>query len=112
MTSRWGEDGGRTRADALAAEGPTVEEEVARRELGGKVQAAIRKFRKGLSERDRSILDDRILSEDPQTLQALGERFGTTREAVRQAEAKLMNRLKEHLADELGDLGSIRIGPV
>ncbi|MBZ5640407.1 MAG: sigma-70 family RNA polymerase sigma factor [Acidobacteriia bacterium] len=106
-----GEDGERTRADALAAGGPTVEEQVARRELGEKVQASIRRFRGGLSDRDRAILDDRILSEDPLTLQALGERFGTTREAVRQAEVKLMNRLKAHLAEELGDLGSIRIGP-
>jgi RNA polymerase sigma-32 factor len=106
-----GKEGDPTRADALAAGGPTVEEEVARRELQEKVQAAIGRFRKDLSDRDRAILDERILSEEPLTLQALGERFGTTREAVRQAEAKLLGRLKEHLAEEIADLGSIRIGP-
>jgi DNA-directed RNA polymerase sigma subunit (sigma70/sigma32) len=41
----------------------------------------------------------------------LGDRFGTTREAVRQAEARLMTRLKEFLRTAIGDLESIRIGP-
>jgi RNA polymerase sigma-32 factor len=101
----------RTRGDLMAASGPTVEEDVARRELQGKVKAAIDRFRHGLGERELAILDERLLSEDPVTLQVIGDRFGTTREAVRQAEARLMARLKEHLMGEIGDLESIRVGP-
>jgi RNA polymerase sigma-32 factor len=101
----------RTQGDALPASGPTVEEEVARRELQEKVKAAIDRFRVDLNDRERAILDERLLSEDPATLQALGVRFGTTREAVRQAEARLMTRLKEFLRTAIGDLESIRIGP-
>jgi len=56
------------------------------------------------------ILDERLLSEDPVTLQAIGERFGTTREAVRQAEARLMSRLRDHLKGEIGGVESIRVG--
>ncbi len=99
------------RVDTLASAAPSVEEEIARRELREKVEAAIAVFRETLGERDRMLLDRRILAEDPVTLQAIGERFGTTREAVRQAEVKLMGRLKEHLRNDLGDLGSIRLGP-
>jgi RNA polymerase sigma-32 factor len=106
-----GEGEERTRGDAMAASGPNVEEEVARRELQDKVRAAIDRFRGGLGERERAILDDRLLSDDPATLQAIGDRFGTTREAVRQAETRLMARLKEHLMAEIGDLASIRVGP-
>jgi len=99
-------------AEFLADDGhPGVEEEVARRELQERVEEALSRFRAGLSERERAILDDRILSESPLTLQQLGDRFGTTREAARQAEARLMKRLKAFLGDELGDLASIRIGP-
>jgi RNA polymerase sigma-32 factor len=101
----------RTRGDAMAAEGPTVEEDVARRELQEKVRAAIDRFRGELSERERAILDDRLLSDDPATLQAIGDRFGTTREAVRQAETRLMSRLRERLMAEIGDLTSVRVGP-
>ena len=106
-----GDEEDRTRADVTPAAGPTVEEDVARRELQDKVQAAIGRFRTGLNERERAILDDRLLSEDPATLQTIGERFGTTREAVRQAEVRLMARLKEFLQGEIGELSSIRIGP-
>lgn len=101
----------RTPADVLPATGPSLEEDVARRELQQKAEVAIARFRRDLAERDLTILDRRILSEEPLTLQALGDRFGTTREAVRQAEAKLMARLREFLERELGDLRSIRIGP-
>lgn len=100
----------RTRGDLMAATGPTVEEDVARRELQGKVKAAIDRFRHGLGERELAILDERLLAEDPVTLQVIGDRFGTTREAVRQAETRLMSRLKQHLMGEIGDLESVRIG--
>jgi RNA polymerase sigma-32 factor len=100
----------RTRGDLMAGTGPSVEEDVARRELQEKVKAALDRFRHGLGERERAILDERLLSDDPVTLQAIGARFGTTREAVRQAEGRLMARLKEHLMGEIGDLKSVRIG--
>ena len=106
-----GDDPDRTHGDAFAATGPSVEEEVARRELQQKVQTALAAFREGLGERERAILDERLLSEDPVTLQTIGDRFGTTREAVRQAEVRLMARLKTHLQTEIGDLTSVRIGP-
>lgn len=100
----------RTRGDLMASLGPTVEEDVARRELQDKVKAALDRFRRGLGDRERAILDERLLSDDPVTLQVIGDRFGTTREAVRQAETRLMARLKEHLMGEIGDLESIRVG--
>ena len=45
------------------------------------------------------------------TLQEIGDRFDTTREAARQAEQRLKARLTEHLRTALGDLGNIQIGP-
>ena len=36
---------------------------------------------------------------------------GITREAARQAEVRLMKRLKKHMLERLGDLGQVRIGP-
>jgi RNA polymerase sigma-32 factor len=106
-----GDEEDRTRGDVMPSTGPSVEENVARRELQEKVQAAMSRFRVGLNDRERTILDERLLSDEPATLQAIGEKFGTTREAVRQAETRLMARLKEFLKAEIGDLTSIRIGP-
>jgi len=97
-----GPEGG-SHAEALPADEPSVEESVARRQLQARSEAAIERFRVGLSERDLVLLNDRLLSEDPLTLQAIGERFGTTREAVRQAEVRLKARLTKHLKQVLGD---------
>jgi RNA polymerase sigma-32 factor len=88
-----------------------VEESVAREELQERAQQAIAEFRKGLSERDLAILDRRVLNDDPETLQVLGDRFGTTREAVRQAETRLMRRLKEFMRERFEILGRVKIGP-
>lgn len=106
-----GDDEERTRGDLLPSSAPTAEEEVARRDLQQRVQASIARFRKDLGERDLALLDERLLAEDPITLQTIGDRFGTTREAARQAETRLMARLRAHLTGELGDLASVRIGP-
>ncbi len=106
-----GDEEDRTRGDTIAADEPTVEEQVARRELQERVERSVARFREPLNERERAILDLRILSDDPLTLQALGDRFGTTREAVRQQEARLLARLREHVKGDLGDLGGVRIGP-
>lgn len=106
-----GDDGERSHADYLPADSPSIEEDVARRELQSRVEASIERFRQGLTERDGVILDRRILAEDPETLQRIGDRFGVTREAARQAEQRLLKRLQAHLEEDLGDLGDLRFGP-
>jgi RNA polymerase sigma-32 factor len=107
-----GDDEARRREDLLADERAVgADETVARSELQRRAERAIAEFREGLSERELAILDRRILSEDPETLQAIGDRFGTTREAVRQAEARLMKRLKAFMREKLGDVGEVEIGP-
>ena len=87
-----------------------VEEQVAARELRDRFEAVIRPFRETLSERDRVLLDERILSDSPKTLQEIGDRFGTTREAVRQAESRLLSKLKAVIERDLGDLAQVRTG--
>jgi RNA polymerase sigma-32 factor len=107
-----GADDDRSRDELLPDDRrPSAEEEVSRREIQEKIESALARFRETIQERDLALLDERILSETPLTLQALGERFGTTREAVRQAEVRLMKRLKDFLREELGDLGQVSIGP-
>ncbi len=101
---------GRSRTELLPANHPSVEEQVSRKELQERAEEVIARFREGLSEREQVILDRRILADQPLTLQALGDRFGTTREAARQAEARLMKRLKEYVKQELGEAGQVSFG--
>ncbi len=87
--------------ELLPSAEPSAEERVARAELQEKAEVAIAEFRKGLSERDQVLLSERILSDSPITLQAIGDRFGTSREAARQAEVRLMKQLKVHLKEKM-----------
>ncbi len=54
----------------------------------------IQEIRPELSDREKIILDERILNDDPLTLQEIGEKYGITREAVRQMEARLLKKIK------------------
>ncbi|HMJ53751.1 MAG TPA: RNA polymerase factor sigma-32 [Polyangiaceae bacterium] len=76
---------------------------VADGEIQQMVKAKLADFRTTLKGKDVQIFDDRLVAEDPLTLQELGDRFGISRERVRQLEARLTGRLREFLKSELGD---------
>ena len=76
---------------------------VADGEIQQMVRAKLADFRTTLKGKDIQIFDDRLVAEDPLTLQELGDRFGISRERVRQLEARLTGRLREYLKSELGD---------
>jgi len=61
-------------------------------------------FRSDLKKSDRDILENRIMSNNPATLQVIADRSGITREAVRQAEQRLFNKLKSFIKKEYPDL--------
>lgn len=60
----------------------------------------IGELRDSLSEREKIILEERVLADDPLTLQEIGEKYGITREAVRQMEVRLMKKIKEKYSED------------
>ena len=61
----------------------------------------IASFKSGLNAKEIEILDQRILSEDPLSLQELGDQRGVTREAVRQAEQRLIRKFKTFIEENM-----------
>ena len=57
----------------------------------------IDELRPTLNEREKILLEERILNDEPLTLQEIGEKYGITREAVRQAEVRLMKKIKDKM---------------
>ncbi|MBI5636766.1 MAG: sigma-70 family RNA polymerase sigma factor [Nitrospinae bacterium] len=94
-------EGGHTYADIIGDARRTPAKEVEEEEVFGMVKRHIADFAKGLKDSDRAILEERLMSEDPLTLSEIGEKFGVTREAVRQAEVRLMKRLKAYLREKI-----------
>ena len=74
-------------------------------ELQGLLQEKLGAFRQTLAGKDKelAIFDERLVSDEPLTLQELGDRFGISRERVRQLEQRLTGRLRDYLRDEMGD---------
>jgi len=60
-------------------------------------------------EREIIIWRERMLSDDPTSLSALGERFKVSRERVRQLEQRLKDRLRDYLKQEMGSEISVDV---
>jgi RNA polymerase sigma-32 factor len=58
------------------------------------------------SDKERDLLENRILSDSPLTLREIGAKYGITRERVRQIESRLLGKLKEHLSKTIQDFSS------
>lgn len=54
----------------------------------------VEKLTPKLSPKEKIILDERILNDEPLTLQEIGDKYKITREAVRQSENRLMTKIK------------------
>ncbi|MDR1398246.1 MAG: RNA polymerase factor sigma-32 [Desulfarculales bacterium] len=56
-----------------------------------------------LDEKERAILQKRLLSEEPVTLNELGRDFKVSRERVRQLQERLLKKLKQYLREAIPD---------
>jgi RNA polymerase sigma-32 factor len=93
------------KVDMMPAIGLGPEAMMADEELQSLLKDKLAEFRKTLQGKDKdvAIFDLRLVAEDPLTLQDLGDRFGISRERVRQLEQRLLSRLRDYLKREMGD---------
>ena len=98
------DDGGTASyGDFVAASGDSAETIVSDADMRDVFRRHIEQFSEGANERELVILRERILAEEPKTLQELGDQFELTRERVRQLEKQLVNRLRDYLKENLVD---------
>jgi len=82
---------------------PSVEDTLASDQLRRLFHEKLMAFRETLDEKERQILDLRLLAEKPITLSELGKKQGISRERVRQIQVRLLKKLKAYLEDEIPD---------
>jgi RNA polymerase sigma-32 factor len=61
-------------------------------------------FANNLKDKELVIYKERLLNEEPLTLREIGEKYGISRERVRQIEERVKKKLKNYLSKELKDL--------
>ncbi|TIW23875.1 MAG: sigma-70 family RNA polymerase sigma factor [Mesorhizobium sp.] len=93
-----GEDGNMAWVDILEGDGPNPEEAAERTIDGERAREIMALALAKLSRRSQDIIRRRVMSDDPVTLEALGEEYGVSRERIRQIEAKALEDLRAALA--------------
>lgn len=92
-------DSATTHLDLLPGNIPSQEEIVAEAQEKEILQKGIRKAMKKLNEKERFILTNRVMAEEPMTLKEIGKRYSISRERVRQIEKRTLKKLKGMLKE-------------
>ncbi len=102
----YGEDSSTTKLDMLPALEQSVENKLAREEVSENLQKHLKTIIPQLNEKEKEILNKRLLESSPVTLRDIGDKYGITRERVRQIESRLLEKLRKHLSQEIKDFSS------
>lgn len=81
----------------------TIEETLERVEFRRRGYDLLKKHLAKMSERDRAILTARKLSQPAATLESLSQKYGISRERVRQIEERAYNKLRDAILKETGE---------
>jgi RNA polymerase sigma-32 factor len=95
------EEGGRqTHLDMLAEAGASSQEEqVGELEERHVVRGKVREAMQTLNEKERFIVENRLMADEPKTLQEIGARFRISRERARQIESNVIRKIKTVFKD-------------
>jgi RNA polymerase sigma-32 factor len=97
-----GSDGRPTsRVEMMASEQGPIDEALAQGELNEILTEKIHEFGKTLTGKDAIIFKERLVAEEPKTLQELGDLFGVSRERVRQLEKRLQDKIRVYLESQV-----------
>ncbi|GAB6038707.1 RNA polymerase factor sigma-32 [Fundidesulfovibrio butyratiphilus] len=101
-----GDDSSSTRLDYLPALTPGIEELLAKDEIAAVVEKHLQTILPELTDKERDLLEQRILSDSPVTLREIGNKYGITRERVRQIESRLLEKIRDHFVKRIDDFSS------
>jgi len=94
------------RIEFLSTESESIEDQVSKKEIELLLHNKITEFRKKMSPREIEIFELRIFSDNPVTLQDIGDRYGISRERVRQIEKNIIRKMRDFFKHEIPDFAS------
>ena len=90
--------------DVLPDSGANPEEAASDAEWRAFAKDKVEQFASTLKDKELQIFQSRLIAEKPLTLQEIGERFGISRERVRQIETRLKRKLKDFIKSQAADI--------
>lgn len=97
------EEGEETVLDALQTDQDSIEDIVASKEKRAIVRKKVAQFKKLLNEKELYIFENRLMAEEPLTLQEIGDHFNVSRERARQIEKGVTAKVTKHLIGSGGE---------
>jgi RNA polymerase sigma-32 factor len=91
------DEGGSTYIDHLVYDGEDQEEILMKKEETALVKKNIAGALERLNEREKHIIQHRIMADRPETLQEIGDKFNITRERARQIEKEALKKLRAEI---------------
>jgi RNA polymerase sigma-32 factor len=102
LNSQQAGDEGREWVETLEDEAPQAAETVSRRTDIARVRGWLADAMGGLNARERMIIIERKLRDEPRTLESLGQELGLSKERIRQLEAQALTKLRKRLENATG----------
>ena len=99
-----GDDDEATLLHFLPDDKQSPEEQFADTQFRELLRDKMERFAQSLKDKELVIYKERLLNEDPLTLREIGEKYGISRERVRQIEERVKKKLKNYLSKELKDV--------
>jgi RNA polymerase sigma-32 factor len=90
-----------TRLEMTGTGDAPIDEALAEDELNEILTRKIHEYGQTLGGKEAIIFKERLVAEDPKTLQQLGDQFGVSRERVRQLEKRLQDRIRVYLESQV-----------
>jgi RNA polymerase sigma-32 factor len=97
LDAPWGEDGSSNHGDHVAWDGAGADDEMGSRQERRMASDVVKAAIALLDERERFIIQNRILCDAPMTLKDVGVHFGFSRERARQLELRAKEKLRREL---------------
>ena len=93
-----GDGDDRSPKDSLADTAMGADESLAKQQLFDILRDHVDDFVQTLNEKERIVFQERMMNEEPKTLQEVADKFSITRERARQIETKVIEKLRKHMS--------------
>ena len=96
-----GENGKEVYGSFLPDSEVSIDDKISEEENRQLLLKKLGEYRERLTEKELDIFDNRIMAENPMTLQELGDKYSISRERVRQIQQKIIKNIKDWLTEEI-----------
>jgi RNA polymerase sigma-32 factor len=104
LESPVGQDSDDEQINFLPSRDPGIEDTLCLKDMKKKLRDFLQTLKGRHNDKERMILEKRLLTDDPLTLQNISEIFGVSRERIRQIEAALLKKIRRHIENDAPDL--------